>query len=187
MAAVVYVALLRGINVGGNNKIDMKQLKAAFEQAGMHNVVTYINTGNIIFTSDTGNKEELTELLEKTILELFGLAIKVLLRSLEEYSAMMQLLPETWTNGDTMKSDVLFLWEDVDDASVLDKLFIHPEYDRAIYAPGAILFSVDREHVNKSGMHKIIGTKLYQQVTVRNVNTTRKIYELMQQAPVKSI
>ncbi|MGV2794760.1 DUF1697 domain-containing protein, partial [Clostridium perfringens] len=49
---MIYIALLRGINVGGNNKIDMKQLKASFERVGMRDVVTYINTGNIIFDSD---------------------------------------------------------------------------------------------------------------------------------------
>lgn len=51
---MVYVALLRGINVGGNNKIDMKLLKQTFEQAGMNDVVTYINTGNIIFRTMDG-------------------------------------------------------------------------------------------------------------------------------------
>ncbi len=46
---MIYVALLRGINVGGKNKIDMKLLKQTFERVGMNDVVTYINTGNIIF------------------------------------------------------------------------------------------------------------------------------------------
>lgn len=47
---MIYIALLRGINVGGKNKIDMKLLTQSFEQVGMNNVVTYINTGNIIFS-----------------------------------------------------------------------------------------------------------------------------------------
>lgn len=184
---MVYVALLRGINVGGNNKIDMKQLKTAFEQAGMHDVVTYINTGNIIFTDKEHSKDELSALLEQTIFEHFGLSIKVLIRSIEDYRNMIRLLPETLSNDQAMKSDVLFLWDDIDEEAVLDKLDIRPEYDRAMYAPGAILWSVDRENATKSGMHQIIGTKIYQRVTVRNVNTTRKIYELMQQAAAKSI
>lgn len=184
---MVYVALLRGINVGGNNKIDMKQLKAAFEQAGMQDVVTYINTGNIILKDQEHSKDELSAILEKAILEHFGLSIKVLIRSIDDYRIMMQSLPETWTNDQTMKSDVLFLWDDIDEEAVLDKLSIRPEYDRAIYAPGAILWSVDRENVTKSGMSKIIGTKIYHSVTVRNVNTTRKIFELMQQADVKPL
>lgn len=179
---MIYVALLRGINVGGNNKIDMKQLKAAFEQAGMQHVVTYINTGNIIFRNQELNKDELSALLEKTILEHFGLSIKVLIRSMDDYRKVIDSLPETWTNDQTMKSDVLFLWDDIDEEAVLDKLDIRPEYDRVIYAPGAVLWSVDRENAAKSGMHKIIGTKIYSRVTVRNVNTTRKIFELMQAA-----
>lgn len=184
---MVYVALLRGINVGGNNKIDMKQLKAAFEQAGMKDVVTYINTGNIIFTDQEHAKNELSAILEKAILEHFGLTIKVLIRSMDDYREMMQSLPESWLNDQTMKSDVLFLWDDIDDEAVLDMLPFRPEYDRVIYAPGAILWSVDRENVTKSGMHKIIGTKIYYSVTVRNVNTTRKIFDLMQQVAAKPL
>ncbi len=56
---MVYVALLRGINVGGKNKVDMKMLKQTFENAGMTDVVTYINTGNIIFSHHNLSKEEL--------------------------------------------------------------------------------------------------------------------------------
>ncbi|MMZ71629.1 hypothetical protein D1872_351170 [compost metagenome] len=64
----------------------------------------------------------------------------------------------------------------------MEQLVIKPEIDRVLYVPGAILWSVDREHVTKSGMQKLVGTKLYSKVTVRNVNTTRKIYELMKAA-----
>lgn len=79
-----------------------------------------------------------------------------------------------------MKSDVLFLWDDVNDESVLDKLVIKPEIDTVKYVTGAILWSVDRKNVTKSGMMKLAGSTIYQQMTVRNVNTTRKINELMQ-------
>ena len=47
-----FIALLRGINVGGNNKVSMSELKVIFEQAGMQNVSTYINSGNVIFESN---------------------------------------------------------------------------------------------------------------------------------------
>lgn len=177
---MVYIALLRGINVGGKNKIDMKLLKKAFEQAGMNQVETYINSGNIVFTSPSESKTELARTLEKAILDSFGLPIKVLVLSFADMQAVMRALPESWTNDDRMKSDVLFLWEDIDDESVLDKLAFKPEIDTVIYVPGAILWSVDRSQVTRSGMTKLIGTVLYRQMTVRNVNTARKIYELMQ-------
>ncbi|CAH0120444.1 DUF1697 domain-containing protein [Paenibacillus sp. CECT 9249] len=177
---MIYIALLRGINVGGNNKIDMKLLKQAFEQAGMNNVKTYINSGNIIFTDNSHSKAELPRILEEAILASFGLQIKVVVRSFDDMQKVISSLPDSWTNDDRMKSDVMFLWEEVDNESVLDKLLIKPDIDTVIYVAGAILWSVDRKNAAKSGMQKLPGSKLYQNMTIRNVNTTRKVYELMQ-------
>lgn len=176
---LVYVALLRGINVGGNNKIDMKELKKTFERVSMDNVKTYINTGNIIFTHATLTKDELIPILEDAIHADFALQIRVIVRSLDELKQVVEALPDSWVNDQTMKSDVLFLWDEVNDESILDQMPLKPEIDRVLYASGAVIWSVDRENVTKSGMSKIIGTKLYKLVTIRNVNTTRKIYELM--------
>ncbi|WP_337100509.1 DUF1697 domain-containing protein [Paenibacillus sp. YIM B09110] len=179
---MVFVALLRGINVGGNNKIDMKQLKRTFEAIGLTDVVTYINTGNIVFTDGSRLAQELSERLEEAIAADFGLTIKVMVRHLDEIKAIMDKLPDSWTNDANMKSDVLYLWDGINEESVLEKLTIKPQIDRVIYVHGAILWSYDRVNAGKSGMGKIIGTKVYQQTTVRNVNTARKIYELMQAA-----
>lgn len=176
---MVYTALLRGINVGGKNKVDMKILKKSFEQAGMKNVVTYINSGNIIFTTADHSKNDIAHILEKAILNTFGLPIKVLVLSLEDMKKVMSSLPESWTNDDKMRSDVLFLWEDINDESVLDQLTFKPEIETVKYAPGAILWAIDKINVTKGSMTKLVGTKLYKQMTIRNVNTTRKIYELM--------
>ncbi|SDJ08863.1 DUF1697 domain-containing protein [Salimicrobium halophilum] len=175
-----YVALLRGINVGGRNKVDMKLLTQTFEKAGMNNVVTYINTGNIIFSNDTLSKTDLSHSLEEAIYDDFGLHIKVVVRSLEDMKEVITALPDTWQNDKEMKSDVMFLWEEVDDESVLEKVVIKADIDTVKYVPGAILWSVDKKDVTRSGMSKLAGSKLYKKVTVRNVNTTRKIYELMQ-------
>lgn len=177
---MVYIALLRGINVGGNNKIDMKLLKHTFEQAGMINVVTYINTGNIIFSYKGPSKTELSSILEKAIHGDFGLQIKVVVRSADDIRRIINAIPDTWKNDKDMKSDVMFLWDEVDDESILKNLIIKPNIDTVKYVPGAILWSVDKKNVTKSGLTKIVGTKLYKQVTVRNVNTARKVYELMQ-------
>jgi uncharacterized protein (DUF1697 family) len=179
---MVYVALLRGINVGGNNKIDMKLLKKTCERLGMKSVVTYINTGNIIFTSNELSHIELSSVLEQGIFEDFGLKIKVVTRSLVDYRKIMDVLPNSWHNDDQMKSDVMFLWDDVDDESVLEQVITKPDVDRVFYTAGAIVWSVDRTNQSESGMNKLVGTKLYKQMTVRNVNTARKIYELMQTA-----
>lgn len=191
---MIYVALLRGINVGGNNKVDMKRLKLAFEQAGMRDVVTYINSGNIIFawggcSSDEEDaslqpelKRKLALILEEVILREFSLPIRVVIRSLPDIRGVVRALPESWANDDAMRSDVMFLWEEADEPAVLDKLTAKPEIDRVIYVPGAVLWSVDREKATRSGMQKLIGTKLYGLMTVRNVNTARKLHQLMEDA-----
>ena len=177
---MVYIALLRGINVGGKNKIDMKVLKQTFEKAGMKDVVTYINTGNIIFSSKGKSQTELSRILEDAIHDDFGLQIKVVVRSIDDVRAIINAIPDTWKNDKDMNSDVMFLWDEIDDESILTKLVIKPIIDTVKYVPGAILWSVDKKNVTQSGMLKIIGSKLYKQVTIRNVNTARKIYELMQ-------
>jgi uncharacterized protein (DUF1697 family) len=178
---MVYVALLRGINVGGKNKVDMKMLRQACTEAGMKSVVTYINTGNIIFTDVKRNKSQLVQLLEATILKTFDLTIKVLIRNFDEMKQVIHALPNTWTNDQQMKSDVLFLSEEYDSEEILQQLPIKSGIDTVHYVSGAILWSVERKNITKSGMHKLIGTKLYRNVTIRNVNTTRKIVSLMQE------
>jgi len=178
---MIYVALLRGINVGGNNKIDMKQLKATFERIGMSKVVTYINTGNIIFENNGLSQHELVDIIERGIAEDFQLSIKVVIRSIKQYGEMMKAIPDDWRNDTSMKSDIMFLWEDVDNKDVLEQLKVKAGIDTIYYVAGAVLWSVAREHVTKSGMTGIIGTAVYKKMTIRNVNTTRKIYELMQQ------
>lgn len=179
---MIYVALLRGINVGGKNKIDMKVLKQTFEKAGMKSVVTYLHTGNVVFVCDDLQLMEITNILEKVIYEDFGLEIKIVVRSLDDFKIIIDALPALWKNDKHMKSDVLFLWDEIDNKVLLDELAIKPEIDNVKYVAGAILWSVDRENVTKSGMIKLVGTDLYKKMTIRNVNTTRKIYKLMDDA-----
>jgi len=176
---MVYTALLRGINVGGNNKVDMKILKESFERAGMKNVVTYINSGNIIFSTNGRSKNDIAQILEKAIMDTFGLQIKVLVLHVEDMKKVMSVIPEAWMANDKLKCDVLFLWEAINDESILDKLIFKPEIETVKYAPGAMIWAIDKINVNKGSMTKLVGTALYRQMTIRNLNTTRKIYQLM--------
>lgn len=177
---MVYVALLRGINVGGKNKVDMKQLKAAFEDAGMTSVRTYINSGNVIFSSSSRSRARLTEVLEDAIDRTFGFGVGVLVRDLTSMRAIVKALPGTWVNDATMKCDVMFLWDDVARASVVKELSIKPEIEDLKYVAGALIWRVDRNSVTRSGQMKLIRTPLYKRITIRNCNTTRKLLELME-------
>lgn len=176
---MIYVALLRGINVGGNNKVEMKRLKAVFEQVGMTDVTTYINSGNILFRSNDTDEAAIASVLEVAIERTFGFHVKVLVRSQAAMHAVAEALPDGWVNDTAMKTDVMFLWEGYDTPGVLDQVRIKPDMDRVKYVPGAIIWSVDRSDVTRSGLLKIIGTDLYRHMTVRNCNTFRKLVMLM--------
>lgn len=73
-----YVALLRGINVGGNSLIKMADLKVGFEGIGLTEVKTYINSGNVLFASDEKDSRKLSEKIEGMILKKFKLPVKTL-------------------------------------------------------------------------------------------------------------
>ncbi len=178
---VVYVALLRGINVGGKNKVDMKQLKAAFEDAGMTAVRTYINSGNVIFSSNSRSRGRLTEVLEHALAGTFGFRVDVLVRDLKSMRAVVKALPETWANNATMKCDVMFLWDDVARPSVVKKLSVKPEIEELKYVAGALLWRVDSKNVTRSGLMKLARSPLYKRMTIRNCNTARKLLELMEE------
>ncbi len=177
---MIYVALLRGINVGGKNKVDMKELKTVFEQAGMRAIRTYINSGNVVFSSRARSRVKLATHLEEAIAARFGFDVKVLVRDLNGMRTVVSAIPADAINDQTMKCDVMFLWDEVDRPDVLDDLTIKPQIDEVRYVPGAIVWKVDRDAVTRSGMMKLAGTALYKQMTIRNCNTARKLLELME-------
>ncbi|OME88089.1 cytoplasmic protein [Paenibacillus sp. FSL A5-0031] len=88
----IYFALLRGINVGGNNMIKMAELKRMFEELGFARVQTYINSGNVIFESNE-NANNLEEKIEKQISEVFGFNIAVILRTADELVSIIDKSP----------------------------------------------------------------------------------------------
>lgn len=181
---MIYVALLRGINVGGNNKISMKLLTTTFKELGLKNVKTYINSGNIIFSDATHSPQKLVEMLHTAIKKDFGIEIKVLIRDLKNIEALTKSLPSTWINNDSMKCDVLFLSDEIDSSKVLDQLVITSGVDEVKYVKGAVLWCIDRADINRSGLLKIVGTQLYKQMTIRNCNTVRRLEMILQSAEV---
>jgi uncharacterized protein (DUF1697 family) len=178
-----YLALLRGINVGGKNKVDMRTLKATFEKAGMSEITTYINSGNVIFNDGRRKPPRIVAVLEEAIAADFGLPIKVLIRDLPALKKVIKALPDTWTTDTTMRCDVMFLWEGFDRKDILKELKIKPEIEDVTYVPGAIIWRVDRSDITKSGMMKLVGTDLYKGMTIRNSNTVRKLAGMMAMAP----
>jgi uncharacterized protein (DUF1697 family) len=175
-----YVALLRGINVGGANKISMAELKGAFEESGMSAVRTYINSGNVVFSTDIEDRGRLADLLQDAVRKRSGLGPDIQLRDEREFALVVKAIPAEWTNDDSMKCDVVFLQPDVDSPKMLEELGPRPGIEDAVYVPGAVIWRVDRKDAARSRLTRIVGTPLYSRVTVRNCNTVRKLHELLQ-------
>jgi uncharacterized protein (DUF1697 family) len=73
-----YIAFLRGINVGGRNKMPMLALRQALETSGFKNVRTYIQSGNVVFESGLGSADVITTSIKKTIQDTFGCSVPVM-------------------------------------------------------------------------------------------------------------
>ena len=118
----VFVALLRGVNVGGNNMISMSSLKKSFEALGFNDVVTYINSGNIIFKSKEADARKLESKIEKMLSNEYQLDSRVVLRSLSEMEKIVQNLPENWTPDRDWRYNVIFLRHSIDSEDILREL-----------------------------------------------------------------
>ena len=179
---MTYVALLRGINVGGKSKVEMARLKLTFEQLGFENVKPYINSGNVIFNSDGMDEPQLVKQIEAAITKAFKLELKIVLRNLLAIKKLVQTLPADWVNNNDIKCDVMFLRPDVDKPSVIKEFPYQPALEQLRYVPGAVLWRVERKSQAKSRIVRIVGSNLHRNLTIRNPNTVRKLYELMLEA-----
>jgi uncharacterized protein (DUF1697 family) len=175
----IFVALLRGVNVGGKNMIRMSALKESFERMGFGDVTTYINSGNIIFKTQEGNARKLERSIEGMLSSEYELECKVVVRSLAEMADLVKSLPETWEGDERWKYNVIFLRHSIDFENILDGLTPGSDIEQIVYRPGTLLWSARISDLGRTSLHKLPSQKLFQEMTARNTNTTRKLYELM--------
>ncbi len=99
----IYLALLRGINVGGKNKVNMADLKACFEKLGYGSVQTYGNSGNVIFSAASTDPRMLESHIEKALATDFSSSIGVFIRSLDDMKDVIEEMPKDWQTSTTRK------------------------------------------------------------------------------------
>ena len=178
----IFVALLRGVNVGGNNMISMRSLKESFETMGFANVSTYINSGNIIFQSKESDPRKLERKIEKMLSSEYQLDSKVVIRSLSEMEKLVQALPGKWNDDSDFRYNVIFLRHSIDSEKILDELPANSDIEEVLYRPGALLWSLQASEATRSKFAKLASRKIYKDMTIRNLNTTRKLNDLMKKA-----
>ena len=176
-----YLCLLRGINVGGKNIIKMAELKAGFEEMGFSNVVTYIQSGNVLFQSEEKDKAALTTSIEKGLSKRFHFEAKVVVISQRELAAIVRDAPEGFgEEEEKFRYDVIFLKEPLTAKEAMKSVRIREGVDTAHAGKQALYFSRLISRASQSYLTKIIGMPVYQNMTIRNWNTTTKLLVLME-------
>ena len=173
-----WVALLRGINVGGKNKVEMARLRDVLQANSFTNVRTYIASGNILFSSPDRSAARLTTTIEDLIADQFGLDVPALVRSARNIRDVAAAIPEGWVTDDEHKADVMYLWKQASTEDLLDRVGAR-EVDEVVHEHEALLWRVRRKNFGRSGLSRLAAKPIYQQMTVRNVNTARKLAELV--------
>lgn len=175
-----YVALLRGINVGGNNIIKMLVLKEAFEKEGFLKVTTFIQSGNVIFDSDEKNPQKLCLQIEKMLSKTFSYHGRIVLRSLLQIQKVVKEAPSDWSKRDDIRCYVAFVKEPVSAKIIAKDIKLREGIDFLKTGEGALYMTTLLESLTKSYFSKLVGQSFYQDITIRNFNTTRKILALME-------
>ncbi|GHV46070.1 hypothetical protein AGMMS49546_33390 [Spirochaetia bacterium] len=180
MDKIKYVALLRGINVGGNNIIKMDGLRKIFEKIGFSDVKTYIQTGNVIFNDTEKNKSKLTEKIEEKLFKETKSKINIVILTVFEINEIILKKPENFgENDEEYKYDVIFLIEPLKTKDAIKKFNPREGVDK-IYAGKNVLYhSILKKERTKSHITKIIESEIYSKISIRNWNTTKKLYEIM--------
>ena len=176
-----YVALLRGINVGGKNPIPMAGLKTCFEENGFDDVRTYIQSGNVVFSSSSTNLAELTRKIERMLRTTFAhYDASVVIRSRTQMRAIVDRAPKGFgAQPDLYRYDVIFLKPPLTAKTALTSLSMKEGVDRGWAANGVLYFSRLTSRATSSRLNRIVGMPIYQQMTIRNWNTTTKLAELL--------
>ena len=181
MADIQYLALLRGINVGGNNIIKMTNLKACFEDIGFTEVGTYIQSGNVLFKSAEKDKLKLTRKIEKALSERFSYKSRIVAVTHKELKKVIEGAPKGFGKDlDTYRCDVIFLKEPLTAREAMKNVRVKEGVDHAYSGRNVLYFSRLVSKASQSYLTKIIALPMYQNMTIRNWNTTTKLLALME-------
>ena len=175
-----YALLVRGINVGGKNKVVMTELRQELTDLGLEKVESYINSGNIFFTS-IDSKAQLIEKLEAFFGTRYPFIQSFSLLSHEDFEAELENLPEWWTK-DLARKDVLFYTESLDVDQVIEKVNSLELEDEVVHFGKLGIFwgKYSEESYYETAYHKyLLKMPFYRQITIRNAKTFDKIGQML--------
>lgn len=176
-----YVILMRGVNVGGKNKLPMADLREYLEEIGFSQVLTYIASGNVILKSDK-RPDEIKAQIEEELPRRFKLdseLIKVLVLTRHQFQAIIDNKPEGFgEQSEKYHSDAIFLM-DIDSAQAIPLFDPREGVDQVWPGEGVIYSQRLSSQRTKSRLSKIMVTPAYKSMTIRSWNTTTKLLEIL--------
>ena len=175
-----FIALLRGINISGKNKIAMSELKTNFVELGYTEVSTYLNSGNVIFTSDSEDEASLSNEIMGMIKNKFNLDIPVFVISQKELAEILSNAPDWWgTDQKEIYDNLIFLMPPLSCEEFEREMGgLNEEYERAHYYENAVFWSFNRKDYQKTNWwSRTANSKVSDRITIRTANTIRKIAE----------
>ena len=175
-----FALLVRGINVGGKNKVVMAQLRQELTGLGLENVETYINSGNIFFDTNIA-RIQLVEDLKGFFERHYPFIQSFSLLSNEDYEEELRNLPDWWSH-EMARKDVLFYTEGLDVDQVIEKVNSFELVDEVLHFGKLGIFwgKLSEESYAKTAYHKhLMKMPFYRQITIRNANTFDKIGTLL--------
>jgi len=185
MALIRYLALLRGINVGGKNIIKMADLKSCFENMDYADVSTYIQSGNVLFKSDERDKTRLTNKIEQMLSARFDYSSCIVVVTREQLKNVVEEAPEGFgIEPDKYRYDVLFVKEPLTPGEIMKNLRVRDEVDRSFAGESVLYFSRLIRRASQSYLTKIMTLPEYKKITIRNWNTTIRLMSLMEDETV---
>ena len=177
-----YALLVRGINVGGKNKVVMAQLRQELTELRLENVETYINSGNIFFDTNIA-RIQLVEDLKGFFERHYPFIQHFSLLSNEDYEEELRNLPYWWYH-EMARKDVLFYTEGLDPKQVIEKVESLELIDEVLYFGKLGIFwgKLSEETYTKTAYHKhLLKMPFYRQITIRNAKTFDKIGQFLKQ------
>ena len=173
-----YIAFLRGINISGKNKVPMAELKKAFEALGVRAVKTYLNSGNVIFSSDGNSTISLTGRIETMIKNQFGLEIPVFVTSKEDLEDILNHAPDWWGRENKEIYDhLIFIMPPTTFDEVWDEIGEpKEELEKIRDYKDVVFWSYRRKDYQKTNWWtKTANANISHRLTIRTANTVRKI------------
>lgn len=177
--ATRYLALLRGINVGGRNVIRMADLRAALTERDFDNVATYIQSGNVLWT-DHRPPAAAGERIEAAMAEILDNRVDAVVLTRAQLDAVVADAPPAFgVDRATYRYDVMFLMPGTDAAVVAAELPLRDGVDTATAGNGVVYFSRLSAAASRSYLSKIVGSPVYRRLTIRNWNTTTRLQAML--------